>query len=103
VSVIRRDIMGIDFVDASGQLRPSEEIEAALLWVKKRILRPDFKDPEGVGLCITIKDALEELLAIRGIMAKAKAESMEMPKPKPWTPYKDEGIEPVEGPGSPNE
>jgi hypothetical protein len=67
--------MSVDFVDANGRLRPSEEIEAALLWVKKGIVRPDFKDPEGVICRVTIKDALEELLAIRGIVAKARVES----------------------------
>lgn len=74
--------MSVDFVDANGRLRPSEEIEAALLWVKKRIVRPDFTDPEGVMLCITIKDSLEELLAIRGLMAEAKAKATAKPDEK---------------------
>lgn len=67
--------MGVEFVDANGRLTPMEDLEAALLWIKKRVVRPDLKDPEGVIVCLTIKYALEELLAIRGIMAKAKAES----------------------------
>jgi hypothetical protein len=57
--------MGMEFIDASGKPRPDEEIEAALLWVKKQIIRPNLKDPEGVICCVTIKDALEELLARR--------------------------------------
>lgn len=57
--------MSEDFVDATGKPRPQDQVEAALLWVKKRIIRPDLKDPEGVIHCVTIKDALEELLALR--------------------------------------
>ena len=63
--------MSIDSVDTSGKPRPDAEIEQALQWAKKRIIRPDFKDPEGVIMCVTIKDALEELLAFR---AKARRE-----------------------------
>lgn len=66
--------MGIDFVDATGKPRPDAEIQQALDWVKKRIVNPDFKDPEGVILCVTIKDALTELLAIRKFIAKARQE-----------------------------
>lgn len=73
--------MSMDFVDANGKPRPTEEIEAALLWVKKGIIRPDFKDPEGVIWRVTIKDALEELLAIRKFMTKARASE------KPDEPY----------------
>lgn len=64
--------MSVDSIDASGTPRPTMEIEAALLWVKKRIIRPDFRDPEGVILCVTIKNALEELLAIRAAQATKK-------------------------------
>jgi len=60
-----------DFVDASGQPRPDADIEEALLWAKKRIIRPDFSDPAGVIHCVTIKDALEELLRIRAAARKA--------------------------------
>jgi hypothetical protein len=66
--------MTIDFVDSSGRPRPEAEIEQALGWVKKRIVRPDFSDPEGLILCVTIKDALEELLALRRIIAKAQSQ-----------------------------
>jgi hypothetical protein len=72
--------MSVDFVDASGKLTPSEDIEASLLWINKKIVKPDVKDPEGVMLCLTIKYALEELLAIRGVMAKAKADLAELGK-----------------------
>jgi len=61
--------MTFDAVDSSGKPRPDAEIEQALDWAKRRIIRPDFKDPEGVIMCVTIKDALEELLAYR---AKAR-------------------------------
>ncbi len=63
--------MSVDCEDTSGRPRPADEIEAALLWVKKRIIRPDFKDPEGVIHSITIKDALEELLGLRELIRKA--------------------------------
>lgn len=69
--------MGIDFVDASGRPRPHADIEEALLWVKGRIVRPDFKDPAGVIHCVTIKDALEELLALRGLIEKARKDNQE--------------------------
>ena len=72
--------MSVDFVDASGRSRPSEDLEAALVWVKKKIIRADLKDPEGVIHCVAIKDALEELLAIRGVIEKAKRESDEKMK-----------------------
>lgn len=65
----------MEFVDTSGQPRRTDDIEAALLWVKKGIVRPDFRDPEGVIHRVTIKDALEELLAIRQAMAKTKPPS----------------------------
>ena len=64
--------MTIEFEDVSGQPRPDDEIEQALVWAKKRILRPDTRDPEGVIMCITIKDALEELLALRRAIRKTK-------------------------------
>lgn len=67
----------MDFIDATGEPRPDTELEQALEWVKKKIIRPDFKDPEGVILCVTIKDALMELLVIRRAIAKEKAESKE--------------------------
>lgn len=51
--------------DVSGEPRPDDEIEAALLWVKKRIIRPNYADPEGVIYCVTIKDALQELMSFR--------------------------------------
>lgn len=63
-------------IDSSGRPRPEAEIEQALEWVKKKIVRPDFSDPEGVILCVTIKDALTELLEIRRIIAKAKSKDL---------------------------
>lgn len=69
--------MSMNFVDASGKPRDSSEIEEALIWVKKRIVRPDFSDPEGVILCITIKDALEELLAMREVIQKMREKGKE--------------------------
>lgn len=62
----------MDIKDTTGEPRPASEIEQALFWVKKKIIRPDFKDPEGVIMCVTIKDALEELLALREVIAKSK-------------------------------
>jgi hypothetical protein len=57
--------MTIDFIDASGRPRPEAEIEQALQWVKGKIVKVDFSDPAGVIHCMTIKDALTELLSIR--------------------------------------
>lgn len=66
--------MTISFIDSTGKPRPASEIELALQWAKKKIVRPDYKDPEGIIMCVTIKDALEELLTIRAFLDKAKAD-----------------------------
>jgi hypothetical protein len=66
--------MTMEFIDKTGQPRPDQEIEEALHWVKKKIIRPDFSDPEGTIHCITIKDALEELLKVREIIRKGRNE-----------------------------
>jgi hypothetical protein len=66
--------MTLDFVDATGQPRPDDDIEMALAWVSKKIIRPDFKDPEGVICCVTIREALQELLQIRAAIRKVKTE-----------------------------
>jgi hypothetical protein len=62
----------MDFVDMSGRPRPEAEIEQALHWVKKKIVRADFSDPEGIINCVTIKDALTELLALRQFVMKQR-------------------------------
>lgn len=66
--------MTIDFVDSTGKPRPAEEIEQALQWVRGKIIKIDFSDPAGVIHCVTIKDALEELLRIRALLDKKRAE-----------------------------
>lgn len=58
----------------TGQPRPDRDLEEALHWVKKKIIRPDFSDPEGVIMCGTIKDALEELLQMRAMIRKGREE-----------------------------
>lgn len=64
----------LNFVDATGRPRPALEIEQALQWVKGKIVKVDFSDPVGIIHCVTIKDALEELLRIRAFIERAKAE-----------------------------
>ena len=64
----------MNFVDATGQPRPDSDIEQALTWVSKKIVRPDLKDPEGVICCVTIRGALQELLQLRAAARKEKAE-----------------------------
>jgi len=62
----------MEFIDKSGHPRPSAEVEEALHWVKMRIVKPDFSDPAGIIHCVTIKDALEELLLIRKLIEGQK-------------------------------
>jgi hypothetical protein len=64
--------MTLDVDDKSGCPRTPGEIQGALLWAKKKIVRADFGDPEGLIHCVVIKDALEELLMLRAIIANAK-------------------------------
>jgi len=64
----------MNMVDVTGQPRPDSDIEQAIVWVSKKIIRPDLKDPEGVICCVTIRQALQELLQLRAIVRKAKGE-----------------------------
>jgi len=65
--------MAMDFIDANGKPRRSAEIEDALHWAKTKIVRPDMADPAGVIHCVTIKDALQELLTLRRAAKSALA------------------------------
>jgi hypothetical protein len=73
----------MEFIGVTGEPRPTEDIEAALLWVKKKIVRVDVSDPEGVMHALTIKDALTELLFLRKAIESARARNKSAGGPPP--------------------
>ena len=58
----------MEMIDRTGLPRRDEEIERALVVVKKRLIRPDLVKNEDIELfmeLLTIKNCLEELLRLR--------------------------------------
>jgi hypothetical protein len=66
---LKRRKVSMDFVDTSGEPRPDVDLEQALQAVKVWIVKePTAMGPDGLPRVIhliVIKDALEELLALR--------------------------------------
>jgi len=56
------------FIDRSGESRSDEDVKAAIERVEKEIVRADFSNPELFVQLPTIREGLNELLKLRGVV-----------------------------------